>query len=114
MTTFAYSITQSKGPIPELLRRMGHVENNRFTVLLEILAGIFPIIWSIPNPMTEQWKRLRRELGVVADDVWVQGVKAKGMHAKLLELIGDFPVITLDSALTFAQRSVIETKLSPK
>ena len=35
------------------------------------------------------------ELGKVADDVWEKGVKEKGLHSKLLDLVGKCLLLVL-------------------
>ncbi|GJJ12831.1 hypothetical protein Clacol_007076 [Clathrus columnatus] len=87
-TAFAYSIQDSTGPIPELLDRLGKLDESLFTVILQLIMNKIPWLVNIPNPVTKKWARLRFELGKVADDVWEKGVVNKGLHSKLLDAIG--------------------------
>lgn len=87
-TAFAYSIQDSSGPIPELLKRLGNLDENLFTVILQLIMNKIPWLVNIPNPVTKKWARLRIELGKVADDVWDKGVVNEGFHSKLLDAIG--------------------------
>lgn len=87
-TAFAYSIAESKGPIADLLKRLGSFEENSFTVLLQLILDRIPSLASLPNPVMNKYRRLRRELREVADDVWHNGARLQGGHAELLIELG--------------------------
>lgn len=88
-TGFAYSIADSSGPIPDLLDRLRGLEDNHFTVLLQLLLNKLPFLVNLPNPVTKKWNNLRVELGKIADEVWEKGIVNKGFHSKLLDAIGE-------------------------
>ncbi|KAF9465678.1 cytochrome P450 [Collybia nuda] len=87
-TGFAYSIADSSGPIADLLDRLRGLEDNHFTVLLQLILNKLPFLVNIPNPVTKKWRRLRIELGKIADEVWDKGITEKKFHSKLLDGIG--------------------------
>jgi hypothetical protein len=52
-----------------------------------------PSLVNLPNPVTKKWKKVRFELGKIADEVWEKGVLNKGYHSKLLDAIGENPFL---------------------
>lgn len=81
-------MTDSTGPIPSLIKRFGNIQDTHLTILVQIVLNKFPILLRIPNPATNIWKRIRFELGRVADDVWEKGIKEKRMESRILSTLG--------------------------
>ncbi|PPQ77857.1 hypothetical protein CVT25_015351 [Psilocybe cyanescens] len=87
-SALAYSIKDSKGPVKDLLARLGDLEDNQLTVFLQLVLNKIPWLSKLPNPVTLRWFRFRAELGYIADDVWEKGVLNHAFHSRLLEAIG--------------------------
>lgn len=96
-SALAYSIKDSKGPVKDLLARLGDLEDNQLTVFLQLVLNKIPWLSKLPNPVTLRWFRFRAELGYIADDVWEKGVLNHAFHSRLLEAIGILSVSTLHS-----------------
>ncbi|KAF8494762.1 cytochrome P450 [Gautieria morchelliformis] len=70
MSMFMHNVTASKGRIPSLLHEITNTPTDYFTILVETLASIFPSALYLPNPLKRWADNLRKEFGVIAEDVW--------------------------------------------
>ena len=61
-------------------------------MLLQLILNKLPFLVNIPNNVTKRWKKIRFELGKIADEVWEKGIVDKGFHSKLLDAIGEMGV----------------------
>ncbi|KAF8473770.1 cytochrome P450 [Gautieria morchelliformis] len=87
MTMFMHNVSASEGRIPSLLHEITNSPTgDYFTILVETLASIFPSTLYLPNPLKRYADNLRKEFGIIAEDVWA-GKDGAGMHAKVLDAL---------------------------
>jgi hypothetical protein len=94
MTMFSHDIGASEGTIPDLLHKITNApgagdDATKFTTVMGAIAAAFPkLLTIIPSPMKRWADQLKRELGIIAQEVWSFG-KANNAHmeAKILELL---------------------------
>ncbi|KAH8110285.1 cytochrome P450 [Phellopilus nigrolimitatus] len=90
MTTFGHNCSASSGEIPALLDKISNAPRRGAAFMIaKIVVSFCPFIVRLPSPMKHWARRLKTELGRVAEEVWSGGAKgeAAGMHSKVLDLI---------------------------
>lgn len=87
MTMFKYNCGASNSKIPSIIAEVSNPSGDTFSLVLGILASLFPWLVKLPNPIKTLFTQMRMELARIVDRAQMAAA-TDGLHAKVLDVLG--------------------------
>ncbi|KAH8118090.1 cytochrome P450 [Phellopilus nigrolimitatus] len=86
MTMFNYNCSASDSSVPAIVAKISNPGGDMISILLGILASMFPWLVKLPSPIMTLFKEMRNELAKVVDRAQTSA-ETEGLHAKVLDVL---------------------------